>query len=153
MSGNPSRILVDGTAASTGGCPEQRHRATSRRSLAIVVLSVPALLAAATTRAQPVIVRGITGNLFLDGLLVFVVLAVLWCGFYWGLYPKMLPTLGETAARAIFWPSFLLYAFCWLNLSAYTIYTYGFYHLWFQWTALTLIGFLSIWFLVSLLRT
>ncbi|MCH9647696.1 MAG: hypothetical protein K0U98_05610 [Deltaproteobacteria bacterium] len=94
-----------------------------------------------------------TANPFLSALWVILGSVVVWCFFYWGLYPSLLRHFGEVGARAIFWPGVLLYLCTWFHLSSYTIYTFGFYLLWFQWTSLALVGLLAFWFLISFVRS
>ena len=94
-----------------------------------------------------------TGNPFVDALSVIAVLGIVWSFFYWGLYPKLLPHFGELGARVIFWSGFLLYAVGWLHLSVFTIYSYGFYYPWIQWSFLILVPLLSLWFLISFVRS
>ncbi|MCG8455097.1 MAG: hypothetical protein MI919_02370 [Holophagales bacterium] len=94
-----------------------------------------------------------TGNPFVDALSVIAVLGIVWSFFYWGLYPKLLPHFGELGARGIFWSGFLLYAVGWLHLSVFTIYSYGFYYPWIQWSFLILVPLLSLWFLISFVRS
>ncbi len=122
--------------------------AAAPRGLALAVLALTLALAAPAT-AQDTLS---TANPFLSALWVVLGAVAVWCFFYWGLYPRLLPHFGETGARAIFWPGVLLYFCAWLHLSAYTIYAFGFYLIWFQWTSLALLSLLSLWFLISFAR-
>lgn len=118
-------------------------------------ISLFSLSLAPTAWAQEILVRGLwsTGNPFLDGLIVFVITALIWSFFYWGLYPRLLPHFGERVARGIFWSGFLLYAFSWLHISFFTIFSYGFFYGWIQWSFLIVVPMLSIWFLLSFVRS
>lgn len=131
----------------------------AQRSCAARLLSVPAriaLLASGLTtlsvRAQSAIPSGISGNPFLDWLWLLLGLVIIWFFFYSYLYPRLLPHFGETGSRAIFSSGWLLYSLTWIHLSFYTLFTFGFYHYWLQWSSLALLGLLSIWFLVSFAR-
>jgi hypothetical protein len=93
-----------------------------------------------------------TGNPFLDGLWFVLGLVLIWSFFYFLIYPRLLPHFGEGGSRAIFWPAVFLYMVTWLHLSSYLIFTYGFYFLWLRWSALALVGLLSLWFLLSFAR-
>lgn len=93
-----------------------------------------------------------SGNPFLDALIVALGIATIWSFFYWGLYPRLLPSFGEVAARGIFWSGTLLYIFTWWFLCGFTFYTIGYFYSWFQLILLPILGLLSIWFLLSFVR-
>ena len=104
--------------------------------------------------ALPAAAQGLaaSGNPFLDGFYLALGLVLIWVFFYFFLYHRLLPHFGEDGSRAIFWPGVILYSLTWLHLSSYLIFTYGFYYLWLQRSALALVGFVSLWFLWSFSR-
>jgi len=93
-----------------------------------------------------------SGNPFLVGLWMFLGLLIIWSCCYWGLYPWLLKYYSFDASKAIFWPTFLLFAVSWLHLGAYTLTDYAFYHSWVRTTSLPLASVCSLWFLFSFAR-
>ena len=89
------------------------------------------------------------GNPFLDGLLVFAMLVVIWAAFYWGVYPKALRRFGETSARSIFWSGLVLWSLTVVYFSLFFVYTFGFLYLWIQWSLPLLVLFSTIWFFLA----
>lgn len=110
-----------------------------------------ALWALAAGAAPPASAQGLwgTGNPFLDGLFVVLGLGVIWCLFYFFLYPRLLPHYAESGSRAIFWPLWGLYFFVWLFLCSYLFFDWGFEYLWVRWAAVVLVALCSIFFVLA----
>lgn len=122
-------------------------------AFAVRLAGLATVLASQAPDASATVGALVTTNPFLSALWVILGSVVVWCFFYWGLYPSLLRHFGEAGARAIFWPGVLLYLCTWFHLSSYTIYAFGFYLIWFQWTSVALVGLLALWFLISFVRS
>lgn len=88
----------------------------------------------------------------LDLLLFVGIFILIWCAFYFLLYPYLVRHLRPDLSKTLFWILFILYSLTWLHLSAFLIFDYGFYYDWVRWVGLFLGVFTSLVLFVMLLR-